>query len=123
MKKKKEHTEQEKRFLKLIEELGLNKKTFALEIDVTIRTLHNYMYNNRIPNGENLIKIKERFNVDINWLLTGEGDMFLDSNPVIVLSERERELLKHFKLVSNPIQNGMISCLKTIYSEQNLFVK
>ena len=38
--------------------------------------------NGQIPNGKYLDKIHKKFNININWLLTGEGETYIRKNKV-----------------------------------------
>ena len=48
----------------------------ARRLGVPHATIRNY-FHGRMPAPEVLIKIASETNVSINWLLTGNGDMFL----------------------------------------------
>src|ERR1041385_3303337 len=50
----------------------------ARRIGVPHATVRNY-FHGRMPAPEVLIKIADETNVSINWLLTGRGEMFLDT--------------------------------------------
>ena len=65
-----------KRLRDLRKKLGYNQKNFADLLGITERTLRNYEKGNNLPSSLLTILI-EKFNININWLLTGEGDMFL----------------------------------------------
>ena len=45
---------------------------FADKCKIPRSTMQNYK-TGRMPSAEHLIRIRETFNVDLNWLLTGEG--------------------------------------------------
>jgi hypothetical protein len=61
------------RLQKLIEELtGGNVSKFARISGINEQTCHTFV-KGRLPNTEALYGICENFNVNINWLLTGEG--------------------------------------------------
>ncbi len=61
------------RLQKLVEELtGGNASKFAKISGVNVQTFHTYM-KGKVPNTEALYGICKNFNVNINWLLTGEG--------------------------------------------------
>lgn len=120
---KKEHTEKEERLLLFISKVNLSQKDFSEQIGITGRTLHNYIHNDRYPNPEYLIKMKELFNLNINWLLTGDGNMFNENRKKVVeLKQEEKDLLLYFNFVSEPIQESVLKCLETIYKEQKQFV-
>ncbi len=61
----------------LIKSLGLNLKEFSRKTGIPYPTLQDYLANKRVPGGENLQKISMQLNVNLNWLLTGEGEMFI----------------------------------------------
>lgn len=65
----------------LIESLKISYKDFSQKAGIPYRTIQDYLAGKRMPGGENLQKIATQFNVNINWLLTGEGEMF-QSAPV-----------------------------------------
>ena len=64
------------RLREVMEYKGLSIKAFAELLDMPYRTLQNYLLNERDPSAEVLIKISDVLNVDLNWLMRGEGNMF-----------------------------------------------
>lgn len=58
------------------EVVGLNQTTFANALDIPRTTLINYEKGMALP-SDLLLKLKEKWGVSIDWLLTGEGEMFL----------------------------------------------
>ena len=90
----------------VMEYKGLNIKAFAELLDVPYRTLQNYLLNERAPSAEVLIKISDVLNVDLNWLMCGKGTMF---NSVVngnELSEKERDLISHYRMLSDDTQTA-----------------
>jgi DNA polymerase V len=58
--------------------LGIKKQNaFAEKLDISRTTLIGYEDGSSPPSAAFLIKLCEIFNVNINWLLTGTGEMFL----------------------------------------------
>lgn len=53
--------------------LGLSQQALAEQIGCKKLSIINYELNDRLPNGELLVKCAER-GLNINWLLTGKGD-------------------------------------------------
>lgn len=43
-------------------------------------------------------------NIDINWLLTGEGKMYHDSLPNDELEVKEQALINHYRMMSSDVQ-------------------
>jgi len=51
----------------------LSQDAFAAKLDVAKDTVGKYERNQNVPGGDVLARIREKFGVDINWLLTGQG--------------------------------------------------
>lgn len=54
----------------------LSQVKFAQALDVTSASISNYEAGKRQPDYTFLSRICERFHVNLNWLLTGEGEMY-----------------------------------------------
>ncbi|HDL02128.1 MAG TPA: XRE family transcriptional regulator [candidate division Zixibacteria bacterium] len=63
------------RLKSLIDILGLRITDFSRKTGVPYQTLMNYLNGTRQPTTENLQKISIHTNINLNWLLTGEGEM------------------------------------------------
>ncbi len=70
------------RIVELINLLNINKKTFALSINVSPGNISDWLSKNRKanPSMDAIIRISEKYDVNLNWLLTGKGEMFLSDN-------------------------------------------
>ncbi|MCF7911436.1 MAG: helix-turn-helix transcriptional regulator [Candidatus Cloacimonetes bacterium] len=67
------------RLLKIIKTKKLSQAKFAEKIGVSAGNVSNWLnpvYNSK-PTFDAMLQICERFEVNLNWLLTGDGDMFL----------------------------------------------
>ena len=64
------------RFLLIREYTGLNQADFSNKIGISQSFLSAVERNAKIPGSDILIVLKNLFDVDGNWLLTGDGDMF-----------------------------------------------
>ncbi len=73
---KKEKTDLAQRLAELRKNLKLTQGEFAEKISVSKPTLVRYEAGNGYPDARSLKKMIEFFNVNINWLLGGGGDMF-----------------------------------------------
>jgi transcriptional regulator with XRE-family HTH domain len=60
--------------------LNMSQKKFSEMLDVSLITLQRYEKGEREPSSDFLINLKNKFNVNINWLLTGQGKMFLEED-------------------------------------------
>lgn len=92
------------RLREVMEYKGLNIKAFAELLNVPYRTLQNYLLNERNPSAEVLIKISDVLNVDLNWLMRGEGGMFRSSTNENELNEKEKQLISHYRKMSSDTQ-------------------
>ena len=89
----------------VVEAKSLNIKEFSEISTIPYRSIQNYLRNEREPNVEALIKLKDTMNIDINWLLTGEGKMFR-CLPNDELTEKEQALINHYRMMSNSTQTA-----------------
>ena len=81
------------RFEELIQKLGLNPTLFAQKINVPQSTIHYIIGKGERkskPTYEVLNKIKQSFtNVNIDWLITGNGMILLDNLSTKPLQEKD----------------------------------
>lgn len=60
----------------VIEKSELSIHAFTIEIGAATGILSNAFKNDTSLSLETILKIVKRYNVNANWLLTGEGEMF-----------------------------------------------
>lgn len=66
-----------KRLKELIKTLSLKQYQFAESISISGATVSDWLNTANVnPSIESLVRISERHNVNLQWLLTGSGDMF-----------------------------------------------
>ena len=106
-----------KRLKQVIEDKNLNIKAFSEISGIPYRSVQNYLRNEREPNVEALIKLKETMNIDINWLLTGEGKMYR-SLPNDELEVKEQALINHYRMMSNDTQTAFDISFKILSKTQ-----
>ncbi|WP_460029185.1 helix-turn-helix domain-containing protein [Mannheimia haemolytica] len=94
------------RLREVMEYKGLNIKAFAELLDMPYRTLQNYLLNERDPSVDVLIRVSKILNVDLNWLIRGEGEMFRSSTNESKLSEKEKQLISYYRKMSNDMQTA-----------------
>ena len=82
-----------KRIGAVIEALGIKKVQFAERIKVDQSFISQLVSGKRNPSDRTVADICREFNVDENWLRTGEGEMFVqlseDAEFIQILSEIE----------------------------------
>lgn len=65
------------RLKRIVQEKAAGRYTvFAKNAGIAASTFQNYM-NGRLPHPEHLIRINGIYNINMNWLLTGEGEMYV----------------------------------------------
>jgi len=75
------------RLLELVSLYGNGKHTvFAKKAGIPHGTFSAYI-KGRVPHAEHLCRIHDTYNININWLLTGEGEMILDPEKEGVVAE------------------------------------
>lgn len=77
------------RLLSVIKHAGLKKSQFAKDIGVSPSNLSDWLSGRYNPNGVVLFRISEKFSININWLMTGEGDMIAEKNEKDVVSVKK----------------------------------
>lgn len=82
-----------KRLKWIIKKLKLTAKEFSERCKISYRTLMQYLNDQRTPGANNLKPIAETFNINLHWLITGEGYPFVEQvkESVEKASEPERE--------------------------------
>lgn len=66
----------EKRIQKIRKFTSLSQEDFAKEIGIAFRAYTSYERGNRKPSFEYLNIVFVKYNINLNWLITGEGEMF-----------------------------------------------
>ncbi len=66
---------------KVRESFNLSKKEFAEKLGITQQTYQNYKNGRAIPT-EILLKVKQMFNISVDWILTGEGGINTQSENI-----------------------------------------
>ncbi len=79
------------RLLQLIETLGLNQKEFCDSTGISQSRLSEVMSGRTLHlSAEALIEISRKHNVNINWLLAGEGEIFSPVTPLSGKTPKEK---------------------------------
>lgn len=96
----------------LIETQQLTIKDFAERCDIPYRSMYNYVRSEREPNLDALSKISQTFNVDLNWLILGEGKKEKVFSVNQELSQDEKALIDNYRKISKEIQQTIYTlCL------------
>lgn len=65
-----------KRIKAIRKELGLTQKDFGVQIGIASNTITGYETGVRVPSPQVIRSICREFNVNEEWLSTGQGEMF-----------------------------------------------
>ena len=86
--------------------LNITAKELAIATDIPVRTIGGYERNENPPNEKFLTKLIEKYNVNINWFLTGKGNMFILDESTNIKYELSLETIQNItKLIQNDITN------------------
>lgn len=93
---------------------GLNQVEFCETINLGQSRLSEIESNKTKPSFETLLSIKEKFNVSLDWLSTGETaqiseNVYLNSNALL---ETELELLQRFRELDTRDKKEVIAYIK-----------
>lgn len=102
-----------KRLNQLVELNQLTIKDFAERCGIPYRSMYNYVRGEREPNLEALSRISQTFNVDLNWLISGEGEI-LKGVSKETFSAEENQLITHYRLMPELVQKAMKTAFKAI---------
>lgn len=72
------------RFKSLVDFFNKNATTFANDLNVSKTAITRIINGDTLPSSKILIPLGEKLKVNLNWLLLGEGEMFIsqDTTPV-----------------------------------------
>jgi len=66
-----------KRLRLIRDKKGITQTELGEKLGIQFQHVSKYERGETVPTWENLIKLAELFDININWLLTGKGKMFL----------------------------------------------
>lgn len=98
--------------------LNLTQKEFGEKIGIKGNTITTYEKGIRTPSEAIIFSICREFNVNENWLRTGEGEMFLRLN-----NDEEFELICEYIRVKDPIIKEILLSYWRLPDEQKAGVK
>lgn len=69
------------RLSQIIKELGINKNKLAIELGYKNSVIGNVVNQRNLPSFDFLLRLKQFENrINMNWLIAGEGTIFVDEN-------------------------------------------
>jgi hypothetical protein len=73
---------------------------FAEQTGIAYRTMQGYIGGEREPNAEGMSGIAKA-GVNLNWLVSGEGEMFIENSNNLILTIDEMNLLENYRSVTD----------------------
>lgn len=108
------------RLKKLRKALDLTQQKFADKIGMKQNTIAQYEMGRTIPSDAIIFSICREFNVNEEWLRTGSGEMFLQSNRNADIAKLTKELLNE---ESDSFKNRFVSMLANLSVEEWEFLE
>lgn len=82
---------------KVRQKLGLSVAKFAEKLEMSASTLTGYERNERTPSWQLFTQLYKKANVNMNWFVSGEGEMFNTPKYTAVKNELRQEVLQILK--------------------------
>jgi SOS-response transcriptional repressor LexA len=99
--------------------LDQTQEEFAEKVGIPRTSLFNYEKGISVPPADFISALKEAFNVNFDWFLTGEGEMFGASLPV----SSNRDLVKANEGYKVPLLRQKVSCVPGVnWQDENNIV-
>lgn len=85
---------------KIRKELDLSIAKLAVKLEMSNSTLTQYERGTRTPSAQLFIQLYKKLNINLNWFVSGEGQMFNTSNETSLDIElKVNEILKQKGLI------------------------
>ena len=86
---------------------------FAEQAGIAYRTLQGYVGGEREPNAEGMTGIAKA-GVNLNWLVSGEGEMFQILTQENTMSEQEKKLIADYRTMPENLKDAFAISFKEI---------
>lgn len=105
----------ENRIVLLRKTLGYSQEKFAQELNLSRNFINQIEAGKKNPSDRTVLDICREFNVNEEWLRTGEGEMFIDKSQEEEIADLTYKLLSE---ESSSFKNRLISALSRLSDEQ-----
>lgn len=102
-----------KRLRQVCEAKSWKIKDFAEHTGISYRTLQGYVGGEREPNAEGMAAIAKA-GVNLNWLVSGKGDMFQSKENNSGISHQESELIELYRITSSELKNALLVIFRNV---------
>ncbi|MDH3002285.1 helix-turn-helix domain-containing protein [Pasteurella multocida] len=100
--------------LKLVcEQKNWKIKEFAELTGLPYRTMQGYIGGEREPNAEGMTALA-KVGINLNWLVSGEGEMFQSESQKNVMSEQETKLIADYRTMPENLKDAFSITFKEI---------
>lgn len=106
------------RVQKLLANSKLTQKELSAYISVAPSTLNNWIKLGRSIPSEYIIPICEFFDISLEHLLTGKENKLDKQNEIYQINNREKELLKYFRELSNEEQVRLLARAEVLAEQE-----
>ena len=90
---------------------------FAEQAGIAYRTMQGYIGGEREPNAEGMSGIAKA-GVNLNWLVSGEGEMFQAVMPQNTISKQEEKLIADYRTMPENLKDAFSISFKEISNKQ-----
>ena len=90
---------------------------FAEQTGIAYRTMQGYIGGEREPNAEGMAGIAKA-RVNLNWLVSGEGEMFQTLTQKNTMSEQEEKLIADYRTMPENLKDAFSISFKEISNKQ-----
>ena len=90
---------------------------FAEQTGIAYRTMQGYIGGEREPNAEGMTGIAKA-GVNLNWLVSGEGEMFQTVMQKNTISEQEEKLIADYRSMPKNLKDAFSISFKEISNKQ-----
>lgn len=90
---------------------------FADRAGIAYRTMQGYIGGEREPNAEGMTGIAKA-GVNLNWLVSGEGEMFQTMMLKNEISEQEEKLIANYRMMPENLKDAFSISFKEISEKQ-----
>lgn len=92
----------------LMDAEALTAVDFAAELEEKPQRINDILGSRQRLPGDLVYKVVHVFNVDANWLLTGEGDMYRRPTELMkALTSREQDLIEEYRVCDGDDQDAI----------------
>jgi len=107
-----------KRVIQIMESMAISKSQFALDLGISLPVLTHISSGRNKPSLDLIIRILHIYkNIDVNWLLFGQGNMYASETKKIDLQVELEQMLQEAKKLAATIQS-----LNEVIKYNNIFI-